>query len=126
MKPDNYKNLIVWQKSMDLCVEIYQMIKDFPKYEQFALCDQLRRCSVSVPSNIAEGFSRSSKKETLKFLSVSRGSIGEVETQVILSNRLGYIDGSRSDDLLYKINGINVMLISLMNKLRDSLNDLTT
>ena len=122
MKPDNYKNLVVWQKSMDLVVEIYRYLNKYPSYEQYGLCDQIRRSAVSIPSNIAEGFCRDSQKDIIRFLNIARGSAGELETQILLSERLEYIEKIEANDILYKINGINVMLVSLISKLRSDLN----
>ncbi|OGM05630.1 hypothetical protein A2125_00450 [Candidatus Woesebacteria bacterium GWB1_43_5] len=87
----SYKELIVWQKSIKLVKEIYNVTKRFPKSELFALVDQIRRASVSIPSNIAEGYGRRSHKEYLQFYSIAYGSALEVETQLIISKELGFI-----------------------------------
>ena len=92
----DYKELIIWQKSMDLVSEVYKLVKKLPREENYALSDQIRRASVSIPSNIAEGNSRDSTKEYGYFLSIARGSIAELETQLLLCERIGYLD---SDDL---------------------------
>ncbi|HAA21350.1 MAG TPA: diversity-generating retroelement protein bAvd family protein [Cytophagales bacterium] len=92
----NFKQLTVWQKSMDLVEEIYQISSTFPSEEKFGLTSQIRRCSVSIPSNIAEGSGRNSDKEFVQFLKYSVGSAFEVETQLLLAHRLGLING---DDL---------------------------
>jgi len=83
----SYKDLIVWQKAMDLVDEVYRLVQLLPREELFALSDQLRRSSVSVPSNIAEGHGRHSKREFTQFLSVARGSVYEVETQLYIGIR---------------------------------------
>ncbi|MBO5720510.1 MAG: four helix bundle protein [Bacteroidales bacterium] len=84
MKNSNYKNLLVWQKAMDLVVEIYKISKLLPKEEKYGISDQIRRSAVSVPSNIAEGQSRNSIKEFIQFLSIARGSLAELETQLLI------------------------------------------
>lgn len=97
----SYKDLRVWQQSMDLVVEVYEVVKRFPRNEQRSgLADQLRRASVSVPSNIAEGKGYRSGLEFARFLYHARGSLLEVETQVMLAARLHYIDGDWCQDLL--------------------------
>ena len=82
MKSSDYKQLIVWHKSMDLVVEVYSLVKLLPKEELYALSDQMRRAVVSIPSNISEGLGRNSDKEFIQFLSVSRGSLWELATQI--------------------------------------------
>ena len=84
----DHKDLIVWQKSMDLLVEIYHFVKKLPKEETYALSDQMRRAAVSIPSNIAEGRGRSSEKDYLRFLFIARGSQAEIETQLFACVRL--------------------------------------
>lgn len=84
----NFQELKVWQRSMALVEETYKMIGRLPRAEQFALSDQIRRCAVSVPSNIAEGQKRLSNKETIQFSSIALGSLGELQTQLILCERL--------------------------------------
>ncbi len=86
----NHKEMNVWKESMDLVTEIYNLTATFPSSEQYGLTSQLRRAAVSIPSNIAEGCARRSEKETLRFLSVALGSIAEVETQVMLAERLNF------------------------------------
>jgi len=86
-----YRELIVWQKSMDLVVNVYKTIDSLPNIERFALSDQIRRCSVSIPSNIAEGAGRNHTKEFIQFLSISRGSLYELQTQLEIAQRVGYM-----------------------------------
>ena len=86
-----YKKLLVWQKSMQFVHCVYELVKTFPKNEQYALSDQLRRAVVSIPSNIAEGSGRSGNRDYGHFLSISRGSLYEVMTQIEIANDLGYI-----------------------------------
>jgi four helix bundle protein len=94
-----YKQLLVWQKAMDLVTEIYRVTSDFPTSEQFGLTGQLRRAAVSVLSNIAEGHGRLSRKEFRHFLGNARGSLNELETQLEIARRLGWVNESRSNHL---------------------------
>ncbi|KMQ72507.1 four helix bundle protein [Chryseobacterium koreense] len=88
----NFKNLNIWKRSIDLAVDIYETTENFPKSEEFGLKSQLRRCAVSVPSNIAEGSSRSSNKDFNRFLEIGQGSLYEMQTQVIISARRNFIE----------------------------------
>ena len=88
---NSYKELIVWKKAMDLSRLIYKETKLFPKDEMYGLTSQIRRASVSIPSNIAEGYGRKSRKEYLQFYSIAYGSVLELETQIILAHDFGYI-----------------------------------
>jgi four helix bundle protein len=92
VKVDNYKDLLAYQKSYKLALLVYDITAKFPDAERYGLVSQLRRAAVSVPSNIAEGYRRGSKKEYNQFLKVSLGSNAELETQLSLSKDLGYID----------------------------------
>ena len=84
MESKGYKQLIVWQKAMDLTVQIYRLVKLLPKEELYALSDQMRRAAVSIPSNIAEGQSRYSNKEFIQFLNIAKGSNAELFTQLLI------------------------------------------
>jgi len=110
-----HKDLIIWQKSMDLVEEIYQISSFFPKEEMYGLSSQIRRAIVSVPSNIAEGAGREGKKEFKKFLYIALGSISEVETQILIAKRLNYID--ECDTILKKIWNIKKMIKNFIIKL---------
>jgi four helix bundle protein len=88
---DTYRDLIAWQRAMALVTQVYRATETFPRREIYGLTNQLRRAAVSVPSNIAEGKGRRSKKEYLQFLFKARGSLFEVETELEISNNLGYI-----------------------------------
>ena len=89
---NNYKELKGWQKSVDLAVKIYESTKDFPREEIYGLTSQIRRSAVSIPSNIAEGAGRNSKKDFNNFLGISNGSICELETQLIIANRITFMN----------------------------------
>ena len=109
-----YKDLIVWQKSIDLVEEIYALASHFPPEERFVLWSQMARAAVSVPSNIAEGSGRATQKEFLHFLSIARGSLYELSTQLTIGMRLGYIaDISATAD---RINEIARILTAMMKK----------
>jgi len=86
-----YKDLVAWQKAMDLVTEIYRVTTKFPKHELFSLTSQLRRAAVSIPSNIAEGQGQLSKGDFRRFLGHARGSLSELETQIIISQKLDYL-----------------------------------
>ena len=87
----NHKDLIVWQKSLDLAIKVHSMTACFPKCELFGLTAQIRRTAVSIPSNISEGSARGSTREFLHFMHIARGSYAELETQLILASRFGYV-----------------------------------
>lgn len=94
----SYKDLLILQKGIKIVILVYQLVKSFPKEEIYALTSQLKRASVSIPSNIAEGYGRNSDKSFSHFLDISRGSLFEIETQLIIAKELGFI----SDDFLYQ------------------------
>lgn len=87
----SFQDLIVWKKAMDLAVQTYALLKKYPKHELFALVNQTQRCAVSIPSNIAEGYQRQSRKEYIHFLHIALGSSAELRTQLLLANRVQYI-----------------------------------
>ena len=96
----SYKDLVAWQRAMDLVTAVYRSTAKFPKEEQFGLTSQLRRAAVSIPSNIAEGQGRLSEKEFRHFLGQARGSLMEVETQVQIAQNLDYLNPQQTQDLL--------------------------
>ena len=108
------ENLRVWQDSMDMCFYVNECVENFRNYD---LRSQLRKCSISVPSNIAEGFGRNSTKEFARFLRISLGSIYELKTQIILSQRFGYLSDENTDKILLDIKRISVMLVRLIQSL---------
>ena len=115
----SYRDLEVWQQSMDLVEECYRLSNQFPRGEEFGLRAQIRRSAVSVPSNIAEGNGRSTTGDYLRHLSIARGSLMEVETQVLIAGRLGYVEPASVDDVLKRADGIGRMLTSLARRLRE-------
>ena len=121
MKSSDYRQLKVWQKAMDLTVVIYSLVNKFPRAENYALSDQMRRSVVSIPSNIAEGQGRNSDKEFVNFLSIARGSLWELETQIEISERLHYIDSGQKNKVYEQTEEIGKMLNALANSLEQSL-----
>ena len=113
----DHKDLVVWQKSMDLLVEVYRLAKKLPKEETYVLSDQMRRAAVSIPSNIAEGRARSSEKDFLRFLFIARGSRAEVETQLLACVRLHYLEDCDVEAALNLCAEVGRMLNSMIYKL---------
>jgi len=116
----DYKELDVWKKGIDLVIAIYEEIKIFPKDERYALTDQIKRSVVSIPSNIAEGASRNTTKELIQFLYIARGSASELETQIIIAEKLGYIKKNKT--LNNEITVIRKMLNALITSLKRIVN----
>jgi four helix bundle protein len=114
---NNFKELKVWQKSMDLVVDVYKLTKKYPADERFGLISQSNRCSVSVPSNIAEGAGRRTNKDFARFLGFSSGSSFELETQLILAQKLGYITEEDLNSVSDNIDHIQKMLYKLQESL---------
>ena len=112
----DHKDLDVWNKAMDLVENIYTCTKDFPKEEVYGLSSQIKRAAVSVPSNIAEGAGRKGNKEFIQFLYISMGSLSEVETQILLAKRLGFIENVQN--ITQDIVKIKQMLNGLINYLK--------
>ena len=112
---NSYRELKVYSVSMDFTVEIYRITASFPKEELYCLVSQMRRCAVSIPSNIAEGSGRRNTKEFIQFLYVANGSLSELETQIEISKRLNYIRDDTA--LIEQIKHIRSMLIALIHKL---------
>ena len=118
---ETHKDLRVWQQSIEMVTSIYLMTQSFPKEETFGLVSQLRRASVSVPSNIAEGYARGTDKEKLHFLRISSGSMSEVETQLLLSLNLGYIDQEKYNELSEIVTSVWKQLNSLISSIKKRL-----
>lgn len=114
MHSPRYKDLEIWKLAMILCVEVYRLLKLLPKSETFGLIDQLRRSSVSVPSNIAEGCGRGSRKDFNHHLYISRGSLNEVETQLILCNMLDYLSEDETASVFSQIENLGKKLNSFI------------
>jgi len=116
MRP--HEKLDVWQKAVDLVVEIYKATENFPKEEKFGLTSQVRRAAVSVPANIAEGAGRKFPKEFAHFLSNAQGSTSEVETELLIAHRLGYLSRSNFLELQISLDKIGQMLHGLSRHLK--------
>lgn len=113
----NYKELKVWQKAYELCLDVYQITKHFPKEEQYGLTAQMRRSAVSIPSNIAEGYGRKSRKEYIQLLYVAYGSTCELETQLSISKDLEYINTENAVNVQQGIGDVERMLQALIKSL---------
>lgn len=109
-----HKRLDAWMKAMDLVVVIYDITATFPKSEHFGIVSQLRRACVSIPSNIAEGAARNSNKEFIQFLYIALGSCSEVDTQILISQRLGFLQNHNAQSILQKIDDLHRVLHGLI------------
>jgi len=113
----NHKDLTVWKRSFEMVIHLYKTTANFPKDELYGLTSQIRRAAVSIPSNIAEGAARSSRKEFIQFLYISLGSLSELETQILIAAELKYLV---LDELLSTIEEIRKMLLGLIKKLKNT------
>ena len=118
-KLKSFKDLKVWQRSYQLCLEIYKITKGFPGEEKYGLTSQLRRVAVSVPSNISEGYGRKTTPEYIQFLYIAYGSVCEIETQILLSGDLGYISNGRLEMLNEGIREVERILKALIRSLEN-------
>ncbi len=114
---NSYRDLIVWQKSMDIVTLVYKISKLFPDNEKFGLTSQIKRSSVSVPSNIAEGYGRNYTKDYIRFLNIARGSLYEMQTQLQVALNLSFVDESALDEINSLSKEVEKMLNSLISKL---------
>lgn len=119
-KVSTYKDLIVWQKAMEVAEDLYPIVKKLPREETYALGDQMRRAAVSVPSNIAEGFGRNSKKEYIQFLFIANGSVCELETQLILCVRFKYLTEQEILPIINLLDEIKKIIMTITKKLSDN------
>jgi four helix bundle protein len=113
-----HKDLDVWKKAMDLAVEVYSLTVRFPREELYGLTSQIRRSAVSIPSNIAEGAARHSGKEFIQFLHIASGSVAELETQLLLAIKMGFISG---DHVISHIEEVRRLLLGLLRSLKKKL-----
>ena len=116
----SFKDLIVWQRAMDLAANVYRLSKKLPKEETYALGDQMRRAASAIPSNISEGFGRETKKDYANFLAIARGSVFETETQLLLSVRVGYLAETEIQPALALLAEVGKMLNSVIAMLRSA------
>jgi len=120
-KVSGFKDLAIWQRGVKLTEEIYRITSMFPPEEKFGLSSQLRRAAVSIPSNIAEGFTRAFASEYRQFLYVAIGSCAEVATQVTIAERLGYLKQENTDVLSDEVEQISKMIMGLIKKINQRL-----
>lgn len=116
---NSYKELKVWQMAMNVATEIYDWTKVFPKHEMYGLSSQLQRSAVSVPANIAEGHGRSTTRDYLRHLSIARGSLAELETEILLAKQIGYGDMEKAAQLLEGVAEVSRMLRGLQKALQE-------
>jgi four helix bundle protein len=114
-----FRNLLIWQKAMNLVTKLYKTTRQFPKEEVFGLTSQLRRCSVSIPSNIAEGYGRGSNPELIRFLNISTGSLFELQTQLEIAYNIEYLDEDIFKSLCDDTRELEIMLVSFTNKIKE-------
>ncbi|MFC5570495.1 four helix bundle protein [Lysobacter yangpyeongensis] len=117
----DFRDLRVWEASMALAEAVYELVVKFPAEERYGLATQLKRAAVSVPSCIAEGNARESTRDYLRFLSMAKGSLAEIQTQVQLATRLGLVDPALVDPVLAKATSVSLLLQSLRKALRGKL-----
>lgn len=117
----NYKDLLVWQKAYQLCLAVYRATKGYPHEERYGLTSQIRRAAVSVPSNIAEGYGRKTTLDYIRFLYIAYGSNCELETQLLISGDLGYLEAVTRDALLDETSEVERMLKALIKSLESKL-----
>ena len=113
----SYRDLIVWQKAMDVVDTVYEVADAIPANERFALRDQLVRAVISIPANIAEGNRHGTRRDYAQFISIARGSLAEVETYILISTRRGYLNSERSEALLDSLDHLSRMLTNLRQRL---------
>lgn len=115
-KIHSHKDLKAWQESMDLVIDLYKMMNQFPEHEKYVLNSQIKRAAISIPSNIAEGFARQGSKELIQFLYIALGSLSELETQLEIAFRLHYV--STIESLMSRIKFIRVLLSNLIKSIK--------
>lgn len=118
MKIKNFTDLHAWKQAHILILDIYQILKTFPKNEQYALTDQMRRCAISISSNIAEGFSRQGSKEKLQFYYMSKGSLTELQNQLLIARDVGYIDNPAFQKLAKQSVEVSRLITGLIKSIR--------
>ena len=116
----NFRNLLIWQKSMVLVTKIYTATNNFPKEEVFGLTSQIKRSAISIPSNIAEGLGRESSKELLCFLKISIGSLFELQTQLEIAKNIIYLDEETFNNLYEDTRELERMIVSFTNKIKNN------
>ena len=122
MKRNSFRDLEAYKESKELVKEVYGLLRKFPKEEQYALCDQLRRAIISVPSNIAEGMGRVSTKEQIHFLEIAYGSLREVDCQLDIAKDLGYISDEELQNVENQLDKVAALIAGMRNQRSASLN----
>jgi len=117
IKPLTFKDLIAWQKGHEFVIRIYELTKTFPKEELYVLTSQMRRSAISITSNIAEGFSRKSHKEKIQFYTIARGSLTEIENQLLIARDIGYIKKEHFDLIINSLTDIHKLINGLIKSL---------
>jgi len=117
----HFKDLVAWQKAMEMVVEVYELTDGFPQREVYSLTIQIRRAAVSVPSNIAEGQAHHNRREFLHFLRHSSGSLAELETQLNLAERLGYADPASASAAIERVQEVGRILNGLISSVREQI-----
>ncbi|MCR5783862.1 MAG: four helix bundle protein [Clostridia bacterium] len=115
----SYRDLLVWQRGMDLALEVYKLCKFLPATEQFGLCSQMQRAAVSIPSNIAEGRGRGGINEQLQFLKIANGSRTELQTQILLCEKIGYLTRAQTRHVLLLTEELGKMLFTFSQSLKE-------
>jgi len=117
-KSRSFRDLDIWNLSIELVTDLYQLSRNFPSHELYGLTNQIRKAAVSIPSNIAEGQSRNSPKEFKQYLSIALGSLGELETQLIIANKINYVSNNDLNVFISRCDIIRKMIKSLTGKLK--------
>ena len=120
-RQNDFDKLEIWKVSMSLVKDIYELLAIYPKTEVYGLVSQMKRCAISIPSNIAEGFRRKGPKDFIRFLNISLGSLAELETQVLIAIKLEYSTDEAMKEVLKKINYVTAMTFSFIKYLRRSI-----
>ncbi|HEY9865710.1 MAG TPA: four helix bundle protein [Candidatus Obscuribacterales bacterium] len=115
----DYKDLIIWQKGIDIAEKCYYLTKNYPKDEMYGMTQQIRRCAVSIPANIAEGYGRRYTREYVRFLTIAQGSVNELETHLILSVKVGLCNSDDLKDIITLLKEESRMIIALIKKLEN-------
>lgn len=122
----NFRNLLIWQKAMLLVTDIYESSKGFPKEEIFGLTSQIRRCAVSIPSNISEGYGRNSNQEFIRYLNISIGSLFELQTQIEIAYNIGYYNEESYTKIYGQTRELEIMTVTFLNKIKTRTQGLST
>lgn len=119
-KMNNFRKLLVWQKAMSLTTKIYSKTKQFPKEEIFGITSQIRRSTISIPSNIAEGIGRDSNNELIRFINIAVGSLFELQTQLEIAKNISYLNEEEFNNLYEDSREVERMLVAFLKKIKES------